>query len=135
MLDGFILSENKDDNTKIDHLILPMLTKSQTNLLEQHNYLGDYTLDAAGVCYRTQVALRSTFTSAKKMEQFLAGEWDGEKDDAKVDAKRNSILEKFQHEIEVKLAELIEMEDSAAVSALVMRWEQIFSMTEAVLEQ
>lgn len=135
MLDGFILSENKDDNTKIDHLILPMLTKSQTNLLEQHNYLGDYTLDTAGVCYRTQVALRFTFTSAKKMEQFLAGEWDGEKDGPKVDAIRNSILEKFQDEIESKLAELVEMEDSAVVSTLVMRWKQIFSMTEAVLEQ
>ncbi|TID26320.1 set domain-containing protein [Venturia nashicola] len=132
---GFILAENKDDDTKLDHLILPMLTKSQTNLLEQHNYLGDYTLDRKGVCYRTQVALRSTFTTAKKMEQFLAGEWDGEKDNARVNAKRNSILEKFQGEIELKLAEFVEMEDSAVVNTLNTRWGQVFAMIEAVLGQ
>lgn len=135
ILDGFLLSENKDDSTKLDHLILPQLTKSQTTLLQRNNYLGDYTLDAKGVCYRTQVALRSTFTSVKKMEQFLAGEWDGEKDDATVEAKRNGILEKFQDEIEVKLADFADMEDSAIVKTLVTRWEQIFAMIESVLEQ
>lgn len=112
-----------------------MLTRSQTTLLQQHNYLGDYTLDAKGVCYRTQVALRSTCTSAKKMEQFLAGEWDGEKDDAKVNAKRNTILKKFQDEIEAKLAGFEDMEDSAIVTTLAQRWEQISAMIEAVLEQ
>ncbi|QDS71218.1 hypothetical protein FKW77_010391 [Venturia effusa] len=132
---GFILQENKDDSTKVDHIILPMLTKAQATFLEQHDYLGDYTLDSAGVCYRTQVALRSTFTSAKRMEQFLAGGWDGEKDDAKVATIRNNILQEFQDEIEAKLAELVEMEDSAVVSTLVMRWEQILAMTEAVLEK
>jgi hypothetical protein len=131
--DGFILSENKDDNTKLDHLITPMLSKAQTTLLEDHRYLGDYTLDATGVCYRTQVALRSTFTPARKMERFLAGTWDGEKDDAKVDAKRTSVLQHFKEEIEAKLSELHDLEASIPVSALIMRWRQILAMVETVL--
>jgi hypothetical protein len=133
ILDGFILQENIDDNTKLDHLIIPILTKAQTNLLEQHRYLGDYTLDASGVCYRTQVALRATFTPARKMEQFLAGTWDGEADDAKVDAKRTSILQQYRKEIEVELSGLEKLKDSDAVRTLIMRWKQILVMVEAVL--
>lgn len=74
-------------------------------------------------------------TPAKKMEQFLAGEWDGQEDDARVNVKRKSILKKFQDEIKVELAEFVEMEDSAAVNTLNTRWGQIFAMIEAVLKQ
>lgn len=113
---------------------MPILSKAQTTLLEQHRYLGDYTLDITGICYRTQVALRSTFTPARKMEQFFAGTWDGEKDDVKVDAKRAIVLQRFKEEIEAKLSELHELEISVSVSALIMRWKQILAMVETVLE-
>lgn len=133
VLDGFLLAENKDDNTKLDHLITPLLTQSQKNLLGEHGYLGDYTLDAKGICYRTQVALRCTFTSAKKMQQFLAGTCDEEEDDAKVYAKCKSILRGYQVEIQAKLLELKESGELAARAELVMRWEQILAMVEMVL--
>jgi hypothetical protein len=34
-----MLSENKHDNTKLDHLIIPKLLPDKSKLLEEHQYL------------------------------------------------------------------------------------------------
>jgi hypothetical protein len=69
------------------------------------------------------------------MEQFLAGTWDGEKDDAKVDAKCTTVLQQFKTEIEGKLSELDNLEESDQVSALIMRWKQILEMLDRGLKK
>lgn len=55
---GFVLDVNRWDEVCIDDAILPLLTKAQRELLEERNFLGNYMLDAATACYRTEVALR-----------------------------------------------------------------------------
>jgi hypothetical protein len=102
--------------------------------LEEHRYLGDYSLDATGVCYRTQVALRATFTPARKMEQFLAGTWDGELDDGRLRLKGLSVLGQFREEIEKKLGELRGLGKGAEVEVLMMRWGQMAGMADETLK-
>jgi hypothetical protein len=39
LIDGFMLSENKHDNTKLDHLIMPKLSLDKVKLLDENQYL------------------------------------------------------------------------------------------------
>lgn len=97
--DGFILAKNKHDNTKLDSLIVAGLKPTQSTLLEENGYLGDYTLDATSICYRTQTAIRSTITSARKMQQFVSGEYDGSNEEGNLDNSISNLLVRFRKQI------------------------------------
>ncbi|MCJ1367693.1 hypothetical protein MMC16_006827 [Acarospora aff. strigata] len=71
-VDGFILPTNKSDSLIIDHLILPHLSPHHKSLLEEAGYLGTYTLLPSGVCYRTQVALRTQTLSLEHWRLYVA---------------------------------------------------------------
>lgn len=126
---GFILSSNSWDNTSIDHFILPLLGASQRDLLEQHGYLGDYFLSAQGLCYRSQVAIRTMITTPKRMEQFLSGEYDGEKEDKKYPAKLKDIFRLVQEQSQASLTAAMRGK-STSPNATTERWRQILIMLD-----
>lgn len=79
---GFILPSNKWDEVSLDLFILPLLTKSQKETLEEAGFLGKYVLDNNEACHRTQVVMRLLCVSASKWQRFVDGLDDGEKDQA-----------------------------------------------------
>ncbi|KIW02335.1 hypothetical protein, variant [Verruconis gallopava] len=129
---GFILASNRHDCTTIDHLILPLLSEGQRNLLEDHHYLGEYYLSPAGLCYRTQVAIRAMVTSSKRMQSFLAGEYDGEMESKKMDKKTREIWALLRKFIEQNIARSEAAAKSTASSRMTSsRWCQLEVMLDA----
>ena len=92
----------------------------------------DYTLDANGVCYRTQVAIRTMLKSREKMSKCLLEGHEDEKDQAKVDARCSGILLHFRTEGRQILVDL-ERLGSSVPTMLITRWGQILEMIESSL--
>jgi hypothetical protein len=97
---GFMLAKNKHDSTTLDEAIFSLLETASKEILEQYGYLGSYYLTATGVCYRTQVAVRAMVTSAKRMQEFLDGEYDGAKEEKKMRMMMKYVLQVFRAELE-----------------------------------
>lgn len=124
---GFILATNKHDATTLDHIVLPLLTAAQRDMLDRNAYLGSYYLTSAGFCYRTQVTVRAMVTSGKRLQQFLDGEYDGAGEEEKVDAKSREICRAVEGEIEDGVRATNGLEGHA-VEVLLQRWKQLGAM-------
>lgn len=110
-----------------------MLTPTQKNLLEENNYLGEYYMTSAGFCYRSQVAMRAMVTSNKRMQEFLADEYDGQREVTKMNAKCREICGLLRQDIETGLQsfETKDSEESSyARQSLNKRWGQLAAMLE-----
>jgi hypothetical protein len=72
-------------------------------------------------------------TSNKRMQDFLADEYDGQKEDRKVNSKSGEILRMLRDEVEEKIqvTESVSIE-SYATRTVNMCWKQILAMLEQV---
>jgi len=134
---GFILSENKWDETSLDSCILPLLSAKQKQQLDDVGFLGKYILDKETVCYRTQVALRLLCLTVKRWQRFVSGQDDGEKDQLAVDACLAKILEGYLDYVEEKV-ERLKMLDSGLDrqrTAVSDRWKQIHLLLKGTIER
>lgn len=134
---GFILSENKWDETSLDSCILPLFSKQQKQQLDEVGFLGKYTLDKETTCHRTQVALRLLCLSGKRWQRFVGGQDDGEKEQPAVDACLAQILDGYLDHVEEKM-ERLTMLDSGLDSqrtALSNRWKQIHYLLKSTIER
>ncbi|KAF2146260.1 uncharacterized protein K452DRAFT_263947 [Aplosporella prunicola CBS 121167] len=122
---GFILASNKWDETKLDHIILPQLSKTQKTGLEETGFLGNYTIDSTQTCYRTQAALRSIILPERNWRQFVEGWSDGEKDQKEVYKYCVQLLEQYERDIAKVQKTVEELQEGYRKDTLKRRWEQI----------
>jgi hypothetical protein len=77
---GFLPDNNPDDAIRIDTIILDAVTEDQKKVLKDNGYLGEYWLNAGGVCYRSEVVAWMLTLESKKWHAMLAGTYDPETD-------------------------------------------------------
>lgn len=74
---------------------------SRRELLEQHDYWGDYTISVEGeVSFRIQVALRSICGDEESLLEFMEGKRDGVEEQGYVDSLLKGILKRKVRECE-----------------------------------
>ena len=72
---GFILDNNRYDCIPLDDFFCRyQLNKKIKKSLERAGYLGDYSLNGDGVCFRTQVAIQRELLGTCSWRKFIAGE-------------------------------------------------------------
>ncbi|KAJ4286721.1 hypothetical protein N0V90_012973 [Kalmusia sp. IMI 367209] len=129
---GFILDTNGCDCIPLDHLILPHLSSSQTDILKEDGFYGSYTLSPTNptICHRTQVVIRLLTLPLRRYTAIVSGTDEGAGDQGKVNEYIIGLLVKYERHI----MEIIEEVDSLKVSGkvkleqkdvLLRRWKQI----------
>ncbi|KAK7731359.1 hypothetical protein SLS57_001298 [Botryosphaeria dothidea] len=113
--DGFILDTNKWDETKLDHIIIPKLSKTRKEALDDRGFLGNYTIDPSQPCFRTQVVLRALALPGNRWRAFSDGFDEGADEREDVDGRLVEILKQYEREVDKK------------------RWGQIRNIVEELL--
>ncbi|KAL8743894.1 MAG: hypothetical protein Q9190_003796 [Brigantiaea leucoxantha] len=135
---GFILDRNKWDHLPIDDLVLAAISDKSKERLENAGYMNRYELAEGGVCFRTQVALRTETLSPRDWYRFLNGL---DPDDASDEAKAKAFVElhiaqPFLAEVQYAIAK-IERDKEALADAfrqtLLKRWAQIEALLLSTL--
>jgi hypothetical protein len=93
---GFVLLENRWDEVQLDQVILPKLSTSQRECLEEAGFLGNYMLDSQTICHRSQVALRIICVSRRAWLRFVNGEDDGDRDQQTVNTLLLRLLSEYR---------------------------------------
>ncbi|KAK5046564.1 hypothetical protein LTR84_007325 [Exophiala bonariae] len=71
---GFIMDPNGDDSIRgFDEVVLDGLTPIEMDVLEGVSYLGNYTLTAQGLCWRTEVVSWLGILSRNQWFRFIEG--------------------------------------------------------------
>lgn len=86
-----------------------------------------------GFCYRTQVAMRAMVTSPKRMQEFLADEYDGQKEARKMDMKCREVCQALRTEIE-DAVEVTGRGGGPSIEVVNVRWKQLLAMLELAEE-
>jgi len=156
-----VLETNKWDFVLVDDLLLPNVLKSKVrrNRLEMAGYLGfevlqaktitrakhgcrDYRLSAEGLCFRTQVAVRTLTLNVKEWTKFREGQClsddTSRQDEYEADAFIvENILGVYLWEAEEAVKALKGLDSSGVhsqIDTLTKRWKQIRSMVQPAIE-
>ncbi|KAK5000169.1 hypothetical protein LTR66_000942 [Elasticomyces elasticus] len=144
---GFVLplspAPTRDDEVRLDHLILPRLTTDQRSTLEERGFLGGYAIIPAAneICFKTQVALRILLFPKDVWEHFISYGEDpaGTNTSTKADAFLLPLLVGYEESAQEKLRELTRLErdptyagHGTAFGLIRVRWEQIISVLDAI---
>jgi len=141
---GFILNGNKWDEVSIDSLIVPDLGDSRKQYLGEEGFLGNYIFDKSTFCYRTQAAVRmllipmGTYSESRMVDrwrQWLAGQEEGEREQAGVDGRSLRILDELRDIGHRSLVEIEKLEHGSIKDMLERRWEQVLEMADSVEKQ
>ncbi|KAI4248423.1 MAG: hypothetical protein L6R40_000982 [Gallowayella cf. fulva] len=134
---GFVLGSNRWDSTPVDHLLMPYLVSTPAEeKLRRAGYLGNYTLDPNGVCYRTEVAVRTQILSDDEWSDLVAGR-DLERPEDEINAQAliaNQILDPFLQEAK-NVLEWLRISSGlpdGPSQVLIRRWEQIQALLQQV---
>lgn len=136
---GFILHVNQWDEVGLDDIILPELSKKQTQELEDAGFLGNYRLDASQVCYRTQTALRILALDLGTWRRVVDGLDDEDDSKEMADELLLRLLKRYDQDV-VKIIEDVEgLPDHGDHSQgqkrmLVRRWTQIRTLIGRTME-
>ncbi|KAI5209307.1 hypothetical protein AUEXF2481DRAFT_3484 [Aureobasidium subglaciale EXF-2481] len=142
---GFILPQSSldDDEIRLDHVILPRLTNTQQSALQDVGFLGGYALlpSSGGLCFKTQVAVRSVLLTANEWEHYMGSGEDlaDDKDEEVLDWLKPA-LELYVEEAKAAVAALeVQSEEKTGdlankLKLLQARWEQIEAALESFLE-
>lgn len=144
---GFIMDENENDSISMDDLVMKRIEetggkiagKSRRINCEGWGFWGKYTLDKDGVCYRTQVALKSLVMSERRWEHLCRGNDIGEdEEEAYVEVLRE-VLEECLETAKKAVKSLQRMkteetEEAEARDTLMRRWKQIVALVQKVLD-
>lgn len=142
--DGFILPQtsSEDDEIRLDHVLLPRLTESQQNILQDVGFLGGYALSPSTneLCFKTQVAVRSVLLTANEWEHFMGSGEDlaDDKEDEVRDWLKTSFVSYLEEAKEaVDALEALRNSKTGALASklelLKARWEQIQAALECFL--
>ena len=98
----------------------------------------NYFLDKNGVCFRTQVAIRSQVLSVCKWKKFMAGVFSEDEEEGAAVAKflQNRILLPYEAEAKQALQYLEGIDDAVppiAKKTLIDRWKQIRDVIQCAL--
>jgi hypothetical protein len=130
---GFILSSNpnqpnKDDSILLDTHLLQLFTSTQTALLSEAGFKGNYTLDIEGLCYRTKIAVRLLCMPVGKWKRMVSiGLEDADAFEKAAGEVLLKVLGAFREEVDEKV-EAVGRLDCGLESqrdVLRRRWEQI----------
>ncbi|KAF2094437.1 SET domain-containing protein [Rhizodiscina lignyota] len=132
---GFVLPQNKWDTIKLDDYILPKLTASQKDVLQEFSLFGDYTLDSSQICYRSQATLLGLVLPKAKWRRFLNGEYDSEHEQPAMDKKCLTILLQYQDDIGKNLRAIEQLQKCPEKDALAERWKQIETMVHNTVQR
>lgn len=150
---GFVLAANRWDEVCIDDAVLPLLTKAQKELLKERNFLGNYMLDAATVCYRTEVALRLVCSPNEESwhafvdgfeDASVRGKGAAERMQSRVDRLLLKALTRYRDEIVEERCEALEDEEGRCdygsgweeqTELLLGRWKQISSLVNKEIKR
>ncbi|KAF1913516.1 hypothetical protein BDU57DRAFT_520429 [Ampelomyces quisqualis] len=115
---GFILDTNQNDSIPLDHLLLPLLSKEQTDALKEDGFHGNYTLFTQDpiICHRAQAVLRLIVLDNRRYSSFVGGDDDGSKEQARVNDYLAGILTKYSRRIIDILEELEQIETDRGVA-------------------
>lgn len=134
---GFTMDDNPYDEVKLDDCFEHSLWKSrhaQRDVMESRGYMGNFTLDGSGICFRTEVALHSLVTNAGNLQKFMDGdEVEQHLIKKKVSVKMTALLEEKARTIAAKLDELASQQKNvdpattraANLAFIIQRWKQI----------
>ncbi|KAF1991184.1 SET domain-containing protein [Aulographum hederae CBS 113979] len=129
---GFILEQNCWDEVMLDEAIMPRLSASQKELLEEYGFLGNYVLDNDQICHRSQAVLRVLLQPKGKSVRFLRGDDDGESEQGLVDELRVKVLREYKSTIEKRLETIMGMDGESMSQRVILtdRWKQILGLLE-----
>nr|POE90190.1 isoform 4 of set domain-containing protein 4 [Quercus suber] len=144
---GFILpsrSSSTDDDIRLDHLLLPQLSKTTQAQLQDVGFLGSYALLPSPrneLCFKTHVAVRAVLLSCNEWEYFVTNGEDLRSDQTHaVHAFVAPLLREYRHEAQTRVAQIAallarstETKQQTACSILKERWEQIASAIDTFL--
>jgi len=123
--------------------MLPRLSQSQQNVLQDVGFLGGYAIDPTTneLCFKTQVAVRSVLLTANEWEHYMGSGEDLASDkDAEVVEWLRPALEDYARESDAaieRIATLNKEHDEPFVSKLALlqaRWMQIQKALERFLD-
>ncbi|KAF2197678.1 SET domain-containing protein [Delitschia confertaspora ATCC 74209] len=137
---GFILTSNRSDGTRLDHLIFSKLSKEQAEILKEDGFYGKYSSTATppSICYRTQTALRLLTLPSRRYTAFISGNDDGSVDQPAVNSYLKKLLEGYQREImamEERVGELEKGVGAAQKDVLAKRWRQLREMVGTFVKE
>jgi len=133
---GFVLEDNPNDVVVLDPVLFCRFDDRQREILKSHSYWGEYTLDANGVCYRTQVAIRLLCMPNNLWQKYLAEGFDEDDDfkDAVVSILQNN-LKQYILIAQNMIEELSQLDARFSVQRALLnkRWHQILQTVEHAL--
>src|SRR6185437_1252067 len=109
----------------VDEVVLPLLSDDQQERLEARGFLGNYVIDRATVCYRTEIAVRCTFMPPAQWEGVVDGLVDLGESQGIANACLVLHLKKYQGATWTRLEEIqknILPGEEAQTNLLVRRW-------------
>lgn len=125
---GFLLSDNGDDSTTVDHVLLSKLSKAEKEILKEEDMLGKYTVSMTDgkptPCHRTLAALRLIALSVEHFHKFVAGVDDG-RDQRKIDDAFNLLLDEYETQATAAERALERLDDDVVGKTTVQkRWRE-----------
>lgn len=157
---GFILESNLRDAIPLDHILVPLLDREQTQALREDGFYGNYTLFAKGgnetICHRTQAVLRLLVLDSKRYSAFVGGDDDGDREQGRLYGYLVGLLTKYSRQVmdileeaeALKVNEVGETEAEAPETSkagsdvraghketLVRRWRQIRDVVNGAIEE
>jgi hypothetical protein len=137
---GFILESNHWDEVGLDDIILPELSKAQTQELEDAGFLGNYRLDVGQVCYRTQIALRILCMELEGWRRVVDGVDDADDTQEVVDGLLLRLLGRYDGDVVKIISDVEGLPDEGVYSEgqktmLVRRWTQIRGLVRQTMER
>jgi hypothetical protein len=141
---GFTLDDNEFDLVNLDEIILPLLSTEQKNILEDADFLGNYSLSVVmldeneTLCYRTITALRLLIMPIRSWKKGLRTGFD--EDDKYAGKLRELELKILSDYLDVvsdrcRKIEALRVDTQSRRQALLSRWKQISEQLEAVLNR
>lgn len=121
--DGFVCASdspetNKDDEIRLDDVLIAKMTPDQRSQLQDVGFLGGYALLPAtnDLCYKTQVAVRSLLLTSNEWEHFMSSGEDLGKDMSNaVAAYVRPLLEAYGEQANARIAEIDKVADFGLV--------------------
>ncbi|KAK0937934.1 hypothetical protein LTR29_010499 [Friedmanniomyces endolithicus] len=133
---------NRDDDIRLDHILLPALTPAVRTQLQDVGFLGGYALLPASneLCFKTQVAVRAMLLTCNEWEYFVAnGEDLGEDQSGAVRTFVAPLLKQYSDEAAEKLVRIASKREDLRdrnneFDLLDTRWTQIAHALEDFLD-
>jgi hypothetical protein len=141
---GFTLHDNEFDLVNLDEAVLQLLSTEQKKILEDADFLGNYSLSVLmldeneTLCYRTITALRLLIMPMRSWKKGLRSGFDeDDKYAGKLRELERKVLSEYLGVVSDRRRKIdaLQMGTQSHRQALLSRWKQIAEQLEAVLNR